>query len=210
MIHVASTCQHSSRIYYDAKIVGRDGDARVSHRRIIEECRNVLSEDSKYWTEETRQRLLTAPYWSANKWIEVLAKGGGNKIRFQYCLKPDDPDSCTFEPFKVVQEKPIQEMLPSIQHCKTMYCYQRISPDMFVTPEAEKDLLRLIKSKNRALQKYLETMSGYRFFAAILMLAQEKELRFYQTRSHAVILYDTLPAECIEKAICMVTTETLH
>ena len=42
------------------------------------------------------------------------------------------------------------------------------------------------------------------------MLAQEKGLQFYQTRSKAAILFDTLPAECIEKAICMVTTETLH
>ena len=36
-----------------------------------------------------QDKLLTAPYWSANMWIEVLAKGGGNKKRF---LKPDDPD----------------------------------------------------------------------------------------------------------------------
>ena len=38
-----------------------------------------------------------------------------------------------------------------------------------------------------------------------LKLAQEKELRFYQTRYHAVILYDTLLAEFFEKAICMKT-----
>ena len=43
-----------------------------------------------------------------------------------------------------------------------------------------------------------------------LMLAQEGGLQFYQTRSHAVILYDTLPAECIEKAICMKTEEQLY
>ena len=42
------------------------------------------------------------------------------------------------------------------------------------------------------------------------MLGQEKRLQFNQTRSNAVILYDTLPAECIEKAICMEITETLH
>ena len=36
-----------------------------------------------------------------------------------------------------------------------------------------------------------------------LMLAQQRGLQFYQTRSHAVILYDTLPAEFIEKAMCM-------
>ena len=32
-------------------------------------------------------------------------------------------------------------------------------------------------------------------------LAQRKELKFYQTRPSAVILYDTLPAYCITKAI---------
>ena len=33
-----------------------------------------------------------APYWSAEKWIDVLSKGGGQKKRFQYCLKPEHPE----------------------------------------------------------------------------------------------------------------------
>ena len=36
-----------------------------------------------------------------------------------------------------------------------------------------------------------------------LMLAQKRGLQFYQTRSHAIVLYNTLPAICIEKAVCM-------
>ena len=43
-----------------------------------------------------------------------------------------------------------------------------------------------------------------------LMLAQEGGLQFYQTRSPAVTLYDTLPAEFIEKAVCMKTEEQLY
>ena len=43
-----------------------------------------------------------------------------------------------------------------------------------------------------------------------LNLAQERGLLFYQTRSHAIVLYDTLPAVCIEKAVCMKTKEELH
>ena len=35
-----------------------------------------------------------------------------------------------------------------------------------------------------------------------LKLAQEKELLFCLTRSHATVLYDTLPAVCIEKVVC--------
>ena len=40
-----------------------------------------------------------------------------------------------------------------------------------------------------------------------LKLAQEKGLQFYQTRSHAVVLCNTLPAACIKKAVCMKTKE---
>ena len=40
-----------------------------------------------------------------------------------------------------------------------------------------------------------------------LKLAQQRGLQFYETRSNAVILYDTLPAEFIEKAICMKTKD---
>ena len=44
-------------------------------------------------------------------------------------------------------------------------------------------------------------------FGCNLKLAQQRGLRFYQTRSNAVILHDTLPAEFIEKAICMKTKD---
>ena len=40
-------------------------------------------------------------------------------------------------------------------------------------------------------------------FRCNLELVQERGLQFYQTRSHGVVLYDTLPIICIEKAVCM-------
>ena len=43
----------------------------------------------------------------------------------------------------------------------------------------------------------------------ILKLAQQRGLQFSQTRSNAVILHDTLPAEFIQKAICMKTKDQL-
>ena len=43
-----------------------------------------------------------------------------------------------------------------------------------------------------------------------LKLAQRKGLRFYQTRSYAITLSDTLPAICIDKVVCMKTREELH
>ena len=46
-------------------------------------------------------------------------------------------------------------------------------------------------------------------FWCILKLAQQRGLQFSQTRSNAVILHDTLPAEFIQKAICMKTKDQL-
>ena len=43
-----------------------------------------------------------------------------------------------------------------------------------------------------------------------LKLAQEIGLQYHQTRSHAVVLHNTLPAACIEKAVCMKTQDELH
>ena len=43
-----------------------------------------------------------------------------------------------------------------------------------------------------------------------LKLAQRKGLRFYQTRSHAITLSDTLPATCFDKVVCIKTREKLY
>ena len=43
-----------------------------------------------------------------------------------------------------------------------------------------------------------------------IQLAQRKELKFYQTRSNAIILYDTLPAYCIPKVVVMESGEYIY
>ena len=40
-----------------------------------------------------------------------------------------------------------------------------------------------------------------------IKIAQKKGFKFYQTRSNAIILYNTLPACCIQKSIMMETGE---
>ena len=41
-------------------------------------------------------------------------------------------------------------------------------------------------------------------------LAIEKRLKFYQTRSSAIILHETLPAYCIPKVVRMETGEVIY
>ena len=43
-----------------------------------------------------------------------------------------------------------------------------------------------------------------------IKLAQKKGLKFYQTRSNAIILYNTLPAYCIPKVVRMETGEIIY
>ena len=69
--------------------------------------------------------------------------------------------------------------------------------------------LQLVTSKNRATQKYLETLSEYSILVQF-EARSTKRTAICQTRSNAVMLYDTLPAEFIEKAICMKTKDQLY
>ena len=88
------SCYQMSKFISDLlrhREVGREEDAGVPHDRIIAKCKEKLSEDPRYWPNEVKQDLKMAPHWSAQKWTDVLSKGGGEKKRFQYCLKPDDP-----------------------------------------------------------------------------------------------------------------------
>ena len=43
-----------------------------------------------------------------------------------------------------------------------------------------------------------------------LARAQEKGLQFWQTRSHAIVVHDSVPADCIEKVVSMQGDETLY
>ena len=70
--------------------------------------------------------------------------------------------------------------------------------------------VRLVTSKNRAIQKYLETLSGCSILVQFEARSTRRTAIFFQTGSNAVILYDTLPAEFIEKAICMKIKDQLY
>ena len=78
------------------KEVDREEDAAVPYNRNIDKCKEVLSEDSRYWSDEIKEKMIMAPSWSADKWTDVLSKGGGQKKRFQYCLTPNCPEKLLY------------------------------------------------------------------------------------------------------------------
>ena len=67
------------------------------------------------------------------------------------------------------------------------------------------DAPRLAWYKQKKWKKHQNTVKW-----VDIKLAQKKGFKFYQTRSNATILYDTLPAYCISKAIMMETGEIVN
>ena len=84
------------------KEVGRKENAGFPHYRIVGKCMDVLPDDSRYWSDEIEEKMDMYPYWSANKWTDVLSKGGGQEKRFQYCLKPICPEKLLYI-FRAIQ-----------------------------------------------------------------------------------------------------------
>ena len=79
--------------------------------------------------EKFKAKFDGTSQWSIEARITFLAKGGGPKKRFQYCLNPNS--SKHFLYFRAIQG--IQEVLSLIQHCKTMYCCRMTSPSTSTT-----------------------------------------------------------------------------
>ena len=64
---------------------------------------------------------------------------------------------------------------------------------------------RLAQYMHKAWKKHQNTV-----YWVDINLALKKGLKFYQTRSNAIILYDTLPAYCIPKVVRMETGEVIY
>ena len=64
---------------------------------------------------------------------------------------------------------------------------------------------RLARYMHKAWKKHQNTVDW-----VDIKLAQQNGLKFYQTRSNAIILYNILPAYCIPKAIMMETGEIIY
>ena len=74
MILLVFKCQNSSQ---HSQEVWREPDWAVHHDQVVDECNRKQSSDTGYWSDEMKEDFVNAPHWSIEKWISVLAKGGG-------------------------------------------------------------------------------------------------------------------------------------
>ena len=190
-----------------------------------------------------RNHFVQSQHRSDEKWKSTMAKGGGNKKRFQYCTYPSgqellylraleghsgrnfiDPSlqDNVFIPndfFECIYHIGCAINLHSITNSGLIPGGQSLSKRQtvfftFVDPMNKQykdpdtidlEAPRLARYKQKTWKKHQITV-----YWVDIKLAQKKGFKFYQTRSNAIILYDTLPAYCIPKAIKMETGEIIY
>ena len=208
---------------------------------------NLPREDDgaiEFWRLKDYLRIHVdkSQHWSDEKWKSTMAKGGGNKKRFQYCTDPSGQESLYL---RALQGHSGSNLIdPSLQDNVIIpndffeYIYhigcainshsiinsglilggQKLSKrqTVFFTSvdpmnkdhkdpeEINLNAPRLAWYKQQVWKKHQNTV-----YWVDIKLTQEKGFQFYQTRSNAIILYDTLPAYCIPKAIKMETGEII-
>ena len=220
-----------TRLQRHDQSVPRGIDGEIHYSDIIEECRRKKFDGAS-------QSLL-------EDWISNLAKGGGARKRFRYCLNPNSSNQFLYlraiqghsgesgiDPAlqdKILIPKRFTEYLhhvgnanelnsmirnglipggQSLKRGRQAVFFTTVNPmDDGQSMEeilCDLDMPRIAPYKN-TWKRRQNTVCWCNF-----KLAQEKGFLCYQTRSHAVVLYNTLPAISIEKAVCMKTKEELY
>ena len=183
--------------------------------------------------EFEKKKFNVALKWSFGNWIFILAKGGRPKKRFQFCLDPNS--SKHFLYFRAIQGHELQDsvLLPE----GFTECIYHVGNASEMLSIIRSGLIPGGRSLKRGRQSVLFTIVKITVWRTLhatwpipgslhtkilgnlfqntvywvnLKFAQERGLQFDQTRSNAIVLYNTLPAVCIEKAVCMKTKEELY
>ena len=186
-----------------------------------------------------RYDFENSQYWSGEMWKSRMAGGGGHKKRFQYCTDPSgqeilylralqshsgrNPIDLSLQDNVLIPNNFFEYIchvgcainLHSITNSGILPGRQNLGKKrqtVFLTAvnpvnkEHEDpykiDAPRLAWYKQKTWKKHQDTV----YWVDI----QRKGLKSYQTRSNAIILYDTLPAYCIPKVVVMESGEIIY
>ena len=77
--------------------------------------------------DHLRNHFVQSQHWSDEKWKSTVAKGGGNKKRFQYCTDTSIQEILYLRALLGVT----QGAMSLILHCRTMFQFRTISSSTF-------------------------------------------------------------------------------
>ena len=120
--------RHSQKVH-------REDDGSVHQDQVIDECKKKQIDKTEYSSFERKKEFVNAPHWSIEKRISVLAKGGGQKKRFQYCLNPNYPHQFLY--LRAIQGHSGSTVNPALHD--TVLLPEGFLPSIFNTSETEKN-----------------------------------------------------------------------
>ena len=195
----------------------------------------------EFWRikDDLRKYFPHCPHWSDEKWKKIMAGGGGNKKRYQYCadssgailylralqghsgrnlIDPTLQDNvlipnnffqyishvgCAINLHSIINSG----LIPGGQNLSNRQTVFFLPVDPMDKNHKDPDTIdleapRLAQYTHKAWKKHQNTV-----YWVDINLALKKGLKFYQTRSNAIILHETLPAYCIPKVVRMESGE---
>ena len=145
--------------------------------------------------DDLQKHFPRCPHWSDDKWKKSMAGGGGNKKRYQYCT--DSSGIILY--LRALQGHSGRNLIdPTLQD-------NVLIPDGFFKYICHVGCaINLHSIINSGLKRHQNTV-----YWVDINLALKKGLKFYQTRSNAIILHETLPAYRIPKFVRMEAGEVI-
>ena len=188
----------------------------------------------EFWRikDNLQKHFLYCHHWSDDKWKKSMARGGGNKKRYQYCtdssgailylralqghsgrslIDPTLQDNVVIPSdfFQYIYHVGCAINLHSIINSGLIPGGQNLSNRQTVfflsvdpMDKNHKDPITIDLNEPRQHQTTVYWVD--------INLALKKGLKFYQTRSNAIILHETLPSYCIPKVVRMETGEVIY
>ena len=173
-----------------AYVVAKRLNTLLRHGELPRE-ENVATE---FWRikDYLRNEFENSRYWSDEMWKSRMAGGGGNKKRFQYCT--DSSGAILY--LRALQGHSGRNLIGS-----------------FITGQCLDSgrFLRVHLSRRTCNQVTFHHQFGIDTWRSTFeqQTDRQKGFKFYQTRSNAIILYDSLPAYCFPKAIMLETGDII-
>ena len=179
-----------------------------------------------------RNEFVHSQHWSDEMWKTTMARGGGNKKRFQYCTDPSGEEILCLRALQGHSGRnsidPELQDNVFIQNNFFDYIYhigcalhsmtnsglipggQNLSKRQTVFFTSVNPLKKEHRDPDKIDLDAPRLAWYHTVFCVDIKLAHQKGFKFYQTRSNTIILCDTLPAYCIPKAIMMETGEIIY
>ena len=176
--------------------------------------------------KEFEAKFDDSSQWSVNDWVTYMAKGGGQKKRFQYCLNPHF--SKLFLCFRAIHD--IQEMISLILHWGLHRLHlprRKCEWNVFNNHKWIHSRRKNLKGKRQSVfftavnpmdddrsveeircnmdkPRLVPYKSTWRFhqntvYWCKFQRAQKRGLQFHQTGSHAIVLCNTQLSICVKK-----------